>query len=50
MTDIELDPRIRPGGDSTHEFKQIFLSGSRVTSPGRSDFAAELTVFANGRA
>ena len=44
----DLARRIRLGEDSTLEFKRVLLSGSRVTSPERRDFADELASMANG--
>ena len=44
----DLARRIRLGEDSTLEFKRVLLSGSRVTSPERRDFADELAGMANG--
>ena len=44
-----LARRIRLGEDSTLELKRVVLAGSRVTSPGRNDFAGELAAFANAR-
>ncbi len=41
--------RIRLGEDSELELKRVLLAGSRVTAPGRGDFADELAAFANGR-
>ena len=40
--------QIRLGEDSLIEFKQVFLSGDRVTDPKRADFADELAGMANG--
>lgn len=37
------------GEDSALELKRVFLAGSRITAPGREDFADELAAFANGR-
>jgi ATP-dependent DNA helicase RecG len=45
----DLVRRIRLGEDSGLELKRVLLAGSRVTAPGRSDFADELAAFANGR-
>lgn len=45
----DLARRIRLGEDSELELKRVLLAGSRVTAPARSDFADELTAFANGR-
>lgn len=45
----DLVRRIRLGEDSELELKRILLAGSRVTAPGRGDFADELAAFANGR-
>ncbi len=44
----DLARRIRLGEDSTLEFKRVLLSGSRVTSPERREFADELASMANG--
>ena len=44
----DLARRIRLGEDSTLEFKRVLLSGSRVTSPERRDFADEVASMANG--
>ena len=44
----DLARRIRLGEDSTLELKRVLLSGSRVTSPERRDFADELASMANG--
>lgn len=44
----ELIRRIRLGEDSTLELKRVLLAGSKVTSPKRSEFADELSAFANG--
>ncbi len=49
MTDTDLSRRLRLGEDSVLEFKRVLLSGSRVTSPNRNEFADELAAFANGR-
>ena len=49
MTDTNLTRRIRLGEDSTLELKRVLLSGDRVTSPNRNEFADELAAFANGR-
>jgi ATP-dependent DNA helicase RecG len=45
----DLARRIRLGEDSELELKRVVLAGSRVTAPGRGDFADELAAFANGR-
>ena len=45
----DLARRLRLGEDSVLELKQVSLSGSRVTAPGRKDVADELAAFANGR-
>lgn len=45
----DLAQRIRLGEDSTLELKRVFVTGSRVTAPRRSDVANELGAFANGR-
>ena len=45
----ELARRIRLGEDSTLELKRVLLSGDRVTSPHRNEFADELAAFANSR-
>lgn len=37
------------GEDSALELKRVLLAGSRVTAPGRDDFADEMAAFANGR-
>ena len=44
----DLTRRIRLGEDSTLELKRVLLSGPRVTSPERRDFADELASIANG--
>ena len=44
----DLARRIRLGEDSTLEFKRVLLSGARVTSPERREFADELASMANG--
>ena len=44
----DLARRIRLGEDSMLELKRVLLSGSRVTSPERRDFADELASMANG--
>jgi len=44
----ELVRRIRLGEDTTLEFKRVLLSGSRVTAPGRDEFADELAAMGNG--
>ena len=49
MTALNLARRLRLGEDSTLELKRVLLSGSRVTSPNRNEFADELAAFANGR-
>ena len=49
MTDATLTRRIRLGEDSTLELKRVLLSGDRVTSPHRNEFADELAAFANSR-
>ena len=49
MTDATLIRRIRLGEDSTLELKRVLLSGDRVTSPHRNEFADELAAFANSR-
>lgn len=43
----DLARHIRLGEDSTLELKRVLLSGSRVTSPKRDDFADELASLAN---
>ena len=43
-----LIKRIRQGEDSTLEFKHIFLTGYKVTSPKRNDLADVLAGMANG--
>ncbi len=45
----QLARRIRLGEDSTLELKRVVLSGDRVTSPHRNEFADELAAFANSR-
>ena len=47
--DATLTRRIRLGEDSTLELKRVLLSGDRVTSPHRNEFADELAAFANSR-
>ena len=42
MLPEDLLRQIRLGEDSLIEFKQVFLSGDRVTEPRRADFADEL--------
>ena len=49
MTVADLFRRIRLGEDSTLERKRVVLSGDRVTSPHRNEFADELAAFANSR-
>ena len=49
MTVADLSRRIRLGEDSTLELKRVVLSGDRVTSPQRNEFADELAAFANSR-
>ena len=49
MTALNLARRLRLDEDSTLELKRVLLSGSRVTSPNRNEFADELAAFANGR-
>ena len=49
MTDLNLARRLRLGEDSILELKRVLLSGGRVTSPNRNEFADELAAFANGR-
>ena len=49
MTDTNLARRIRLGEDSTLELKRVVLSGDRVSSPHRNEFADELAAFANSR-
>ena len=49
MTVADLFRRIRLGEDSTLELKRVVLSGDRVTSPRRNEFADELAAFANSR-
>ena len=44
-----LVDRIRLGEDSRLEFKLVQVTGSRVKSPDRGDFADELSAMANGR-
>ena len=44
----ELVRHIRLGEDSTLELKRVLLAGSRVTAPGRAEFADELAGMANG--
>ena len=39
----------RLGEDSTLELKRVVLSGDRVASPHRNEFADELAAFANSR-
>lgn len=45
----ELARRIRLGEDSTLELKRVLLAGSKITAPGRDEFADELASMANGR-
>ena len=49
MTVADLSRRIRLGEDSTLELKRVVLSGDRVTSLHRNEFADELAAFANSR-
>ena len=49
MTDLNLTRRLRLGEDSVLELKRVQLSGHRVSSPNRNEFADELAAFANGR-
>ena len=49
MIAADLSRRIRLGEDSTLELKRVVLSGDRVTSPHRNEFADELAAFANSR-
>ena len=49
MTVADLSRRIRLGEDSTLELKRVVLSGDRITSPHRNEFADELAAFANSR-
>ena len=49
MGALNLARRLRLGEDSTLELKRVLLSGGRVTSPNRNEFADELAAFANGR-
>ena len=48
MARDDLLRHIRLGEDSTLELKRVLLSGSRVTAPGRDEFADELAGMANG--
>ena len=43
----DLARQIRIGEDSLLALKQVFMSGSRVTVPGRDEFADELAAMAN---
>ena len=43
----DLARQIRLGEDSLLALKQVFMSGSRVTVPGRDEFADELAAMAN---
>ena len=47
--ELNLARRLRLGEDSTLELKRVLLSGGRVTSPNRNEFADELAAFANSR-
>ena len=47
--DLHLPRRLRLGEDSALELKRVLLSGERVTSPNRNEFADELAAFANTR-
>ena len=47
--DLDLSRRLRLGEDSALELKRVLLSGERVTSPNRNEFADELAAFANTR-
>ena len=49
MTIADLSRRLRFSKDSSLELKRVLLSGGRVTSPHRNEFADELAAFANGR-
>ena len=49
MTKMNLKSRLRLGEDSALELKRVLLSGERVNSPNRNEFADELAAFANGR-
>ena len=49
MMGATLVDRIRLGEDSTLEFKLVEVTGRRVKSPDRGDFADELAAMANGR-
>ena len=49
MTGMDLVRRLRLGEDSSLELKRVLLSGGRVTSPHRNEYADELAAFANGR-
>ena len=47
--DLDLPRRLRLGEDSALELKRVLLSGERVSSPNRNEFADELAAFANTR-
>lgn len=49
MVDTDLTDRIRPGEDSSLEFKSVHVECGRIESPDRRDLADELASFANGR-
>jgi len=44
----DLVRRIRLSEDATLELKRVLLSGSRITAPGREEFADELAAMGNG--
>ena len=44
----ELVRRLRLGEDSTLELKRVLVAGSRISAPGRDEFADELAAMANG--
>lgn len=47
--DLDLPRRLRLGEGSALELKRVLVSGDRVSSPDRDQFADELAAFANGR-
>lgn len=49
MAELNLFDRIQLGEDSTLELKCVDVTGRRVKSPDRRDFADELAAMANGR-
>ena len=47
--ELNLARRLRLGDDSPPEVMRVLLSGTRVTSPDRNEFADQLASFANSR-